>query len=176
MNGEHDYLTLARQRLNTIQNEFLADNPHGKMTVARLRAAFDRPCGDEPETARVSLSGLTNGYGFDPFTPLEQASWIAFSLYGFHQQGIHYERMHVNGATFTQTLRRLRSPRARTVVNHLHRASDPLQAGRLLLTVVRECRDKHVGFDHALLALDLADVGTGRFDRRTLPMWTAAAA
>lgn len=176
MSIDRDYLTLMRPRLNVIQNEFLRDSSHGRMTLSHLRDALDRPVGDDPETARVSLSGIPGGYGFQPFTPLERASWGAFSLYGFHQQGLHYERMQRDGTTFATALRRLHhARRPADAITHLHHAHNPTEAARLLLPAILECHDQHVGFDHALLALDLAQVGSTRFTTDILPSWVAAA-
>lgn len=168
------YLSAMRPRLNVIQSEYLRGTSRGRMILGRLREALDRPVGDEPEAVRWSLHGVPDGLGYWPFTPLERASWVSFALYAHHQRGMHFDRMQRDGVAFVEALRVLRSRSGASVcLSRLRGLGDPVEAGRALFPLVEGLREAHVPFDHALLALDLASVGSDAFADVVLPSWLA---
>lgn len=171
------YLREARRRLCRVQEQYVRGLPSGRAALSSLRTAFSKPVGGDVGVSGLCLSGMIDGVDLDPRSPLGRASWMAFCLYGFHQQSQSGDRMQRNGVSFASALRRVPS---RSGLVHslegLRGVLDPVEAARLLLPVVRVCASRKVGFDHALLALELESVGSERFRVRVLPSWVAGLA
>lgn len=150
------YLTWARPRLAKLQDGYL-NGTYTRADLAHLRNSFQKPCGSDPKAAKWSLNGM-NYRGYTKPTRMEQASWYAFGLYAYHQQGNQCKPMYVEGEHFNTALRTLAD--TGEDVDELYRkmmnARNMQEAAPFCLRIIRLFNEYDIPLDHALLALDLA--------------------
>ena len=91
----NSYLAWARPRFARLQDGYL-NGTYTRADLANLRNSFKKPCGSDPKASKWSLNGMKYR-GFSKPTLMEQASWYAFGLYAYHQQGNQCKPMYVEG-------------------------------------------------------------------------------
>lgn len=101
----NSYLAWARPRFARLQDGYL-NGTYTRADLANLRNSFKKPCGSDPKASKWSLNGMKYR-GFSKPTLMEQASWYAFGLYAYHQQGNQCKPMYVEGEHFNTALRTL---------------------------------------------------------------------
>lgn len=155
----NSYLTWARPRFARLQDGYL-NGTYTRADLANLRNSFKKPCGSDPKASKWSLNGMKYR-GFSKPTLMEQASWYAFSLYAYHQQGDQYKPMYVEGERFNKALRALAD--TGEDVDGLYRkllnAHNMQEAAPFCLRIIRLLNEYGIPLDHALLALDLVRLG-----------------
>lgn len=152
----NSYLTWARPRFARLQDGYL-NGTYTRADLANLRNSFKKPCGSDPKASKWSLNGMKYR-GYAKPTRMEQASWYAFGLYAYHQQGNQYKPMYKEGERFNKALRILAD--TGEDVDELYRkmmnARNMQEAAPFCLRIIRLFNEYDIPLDHALLALDLA--------------------
>ncbi|MFV0534006.1 MAG: type I-E CRISPR-associated protein Cse2/CasB [Cumulibacter sp.] len=163
-------------RVQSLQAQFLKDEPHAVATLARLRRCDPADVGAEPLVWSVTLDGLPDEvvgprHGDDP-TPAERAVHASLVLYALHQQSGD-EGVHQPGVSLGLAVGRLARARAHeedldpSTIKRFHQVSLANDfAGRLhfLRGVIQLMRAESppIGLDYGLLALDLRDLADER--------------
>jgi len=165
----NSYLAWARPRFARLQDGYL-NGTYTRADLANLRNSFKKPCGSDPKASKWSLNGMKYR-GYAKPTRMEQASWYAFGLYAYHQQGNQYKPMYKEGERFNKALRILadrtgdgkvdqRSDTRRGNMDELYRkllnTHNMQEAAPFCLRIIRLLNEHDIPLDHALLALDLA--------------------
>lgn len=170
---KHDPLYDAvADRVQSLQDQFLHDEPYAVATLARLRRCNPADVGAEPLVWSVTLDGLPDEVvgqreDDDP-TPAERAVHASLVLYSLHQQS-RDEAVHRPGVSLGSAVGQLARARAQeedldsSTIKRFHQVSLANDfAGRLhfLRGVIQLMRaaSPPVGFDYGLLALDLRDL------------------
>lgn len=152
----NSYLAWARPRFARLQDGYL-NGTYTRADLANLRNSFKKPCGSDPKASKWSLNGMKYR-GFSKPTLMEQASWYAFGLYAYHQQGNQYKPMYKEGERFNKALRILAD--TGEDVDELYRkllnTHNMQEAAPFCLRIIRLLNEYNIPLDHALLALDLA--------------------
>ena len=99
----NSYLAWARPRFARLQDGYL-NGTYTRADLANLRNSFKKPCGSDPKASKWSLNGM-DYRGYAKPTRMEQASWYAFGLYAYHQQGNQYKPLYKEGERFNKALR-----------------------------------------------------------------------
>lgn len=150
------YLDWARPRLHVLQNAYLK-HTWSRGILADLRYSFRQPVGSNPKAAKWSLNGMPGYHGYGSPTRLEKASWLAFSLYAYHQQGNHVDPMFEEGKRFHQALGELAQTGedVEPLISKLVNARNMSELATHLLRIIRLFNQHHITCDHAMLALDM---------------------
>lgn len=145
----NSYLAWARPRFARLQDGYL-NGTYTRADLANLRNSFKKPCGSDPKASKWSLNGM-DYRGYAKPTRMEQASWYAFGLYAYHQQGNQYKPMYKEGERFNKALRILAD--TGEDVDELYRkllnTHNMQEAAPFCLRIIRLLNEHDIPLDHA---------------------------